>query len=215
MDGSGTRAGARCSIGCATRSGSRSRRYGTAEKCSAATKPPQPVRAVRARRRACRRRAGRLVVDVVVGQDQCMALSSRLLEPEWLDELPGIGSARRALAPRPASHQRDHGQRAHHCAPSRAGEPRSRPRRRRRQPDAGSNLEITNVDRIHGLDVLEFLQHPGRDARRDRRQPLPASSRRGTLAAAARARRGARAALRRLRAAALAPRRSGRAGCSG
>ena len=26
----------------------------------------------------------------------------------------------------------------------------------------GRRLEITNVDRIHGLDVFEFLQHPGK-----------------------------------------------------
>ena len=91
-----------------------------------------------------------------------MALSSRLLEPEWLDELA-------PQDPRAERSRRDLRRiNAIMCnariIPRHLGQAR-------RIADLGGgdgsllqgrDLEITNVDRIHGLDVFEFLQHPGK-----------------------------------------------------
>jgi hypothetical protein len=95
-----------------------------------------------------------------------MALSSRFLEPEWLDELP-------ASDPRAERSRRDlrrvnaimgnariiarHLGQASRIADLGGGDGSLMRAVERR---LGRPLEVTNVDRMHGLDVFEFLQHP-------------------------------------------------------
>jgi len=91
-----------------------------------------------------------------------MALSSRWLEPEWLDELA------------PSDPRAERSRRDLRRINSIMGNARIIARhlgQASRIADLGGgdgsllqgrNLEITNVDRIHGLDVFEFLQHPGK-----------------------------------------------------
>lgn len=91
-----------------------------------------------------------------------MAHFSRSLEPEWLDELPpsdarAIRSRRdlrriNAIMGNARIMARHLGQ-ASRVADLGGGDGSLM---------QGRNLEITNVDRIHGLDVFEFLQHPGK-----------------------------------------------------
>jgi hypothetical protein len=97
-----------------------------------------------------------------------MALSSRSLKPELLDELP-------ASDPRAERSRRDlrrinaimgnariiarHLGQASRIADLGGGDGSLM---RAVERKLGRRLEITNVDRIHGLDVFEFLQHPGK-----------------------------------------------------
>lgn len=97
-----------------------------------------------------------------------MALSSRFLEPEWLDELP-------ASDPRAERSRRDlrrinaimgnarliarHLGQARRIADLGGGDGSLMQAVARR---LNSPLEVVIVDRIHGLEVFEFLQHPGK-----------------------------------------------------
>src|SRR5262245_41280580 len=96
-----------------------------------------------------------------------MGLSSRSLEPEWLDDLPA--SDPRAIRSRSdlrrinaimgnarviARHLGD----SRRIADLGGGDGALMKAVARR---TGHALEITNVDRVHGLDVFEYLERPG------------------------------------------------------
>ena len=94
-----------------------------------------------------------------------MALSSRLLEPEWLDELPpddaravrSRGDLRRINAimgnARILARHLGSARRVADLGGGDGSLMRGLAKKR--------NLEVINVDRIHGLEVFEFLQSPG------------------------------------------------------
>jgi hypothetical protein len=89
-------------------------------------------------------------------------VKTRSLEPEWLDELP-------ASDPRAERSRRD--LRRINAIMGNARIIARHLGQARRIADLGGgdgsllqgrDLEITNVDRIHGLDAFEFLRHPGK-----------------------------------------------------